>query len=231
MSADKVIVALDRATPEANLALVEQLAGRARWFKVGMRLFYAGGRAVIDAIRAADAKLFLDLKLHDIPATVGGAMGSLAPFEPELLTIHASGGAAMVAAAREAAPATTRLLAVTVLTSLGEQDVEALGWAGGTARTVERWARLAVDAGADGLVCSGHEAGRLRAALGGEPLLVTPGIRPAGAAAGDQQRVMTPARALGAGSSLLVIGRPIHAAPDPVAAFDAIADECAAGAS
>lgn len=227
MSADAVIVALDRATPEANLELVRALAGRARWFKVGMRLFYAGGDAVIAAIRETGAQLFLDLKLHDIPATVAGAMQSLAPIAPELLTIHASGGEAMVRAAREAAPASTKLLAVTVLTSLADDDAASLGWKDGTAATVSRWARLAVDAGAHGLVCSGHEAGALRVELGPEPLLVTPGIRPAGAAVGDQQRVMTPSRALDAGASLLVIGRPIHAAQDPVAAFDAIVEECA----
>lgn len=221
-----ICVALDRASTEENLALIATLGQRVGWYKVGMRQFYAGGDTVIAAVRAAGARLFLDLKLHDIPATVGGAMASLAPYAPELMTVHASGGREMIAAAVAAAGSQTRILAVTVLTSLSEADASALGWQGSPADVVARWARLATDAGAHGLVCSGHEAARLRAGLGTTPWLVTPGIRPPGGEAGDQKRVMTPQAALAAGANLLVVGRPIHGASDPVAAFEALAAAC-----
>lgn len=222
VSAEHIIVALDRATPAENLGLIDALDGRAVWFKVGMRLFYAGGDRVIDAVRASGAKLFLDLKLHDIPATVRGAAESLSRYEAELLTVHASGGAAMVEAACEGVGRQTRVLAVTALTSLDDVAVGAIGWAGTAGAVTDRLASLALAAGAHGLVCSGHEASHLRASFGPSALLVTPGIRPEGAAAGDQKRVMTPEAAVEAGSNYLVIGRPIHGAADPAVAFDGI---------
>lgn len=229
VGAERVCVALDRASADENIAVVRALAGRAAWFKVGLRQYYAEGAAeVLAAIRDAGAKLFLDLKLHDIPKTVGDAAGSLRPVAPDLLTVHASGGSDMVRAAVDAlAPVGAGILAVTVLTSLDGADLSGM-WGisdPDVPAIVERLGRTAVHGGAAGLVCSALEAAPLRAALGEGPLLVTPGIRPAGAAVGDQKRVMTPARAIDAGASLLVVGRPIHGATDPAAAFDAIVAE------
>lgn len=223
---ERVIVALDRASAAENIALVHSLKGSARWFKVGMRQFYAGADAVFDAIRAADAKLFLDLKLHDIPETVAGAAASLAPIAPELLTIHASGGPAMVRAAvetlAERSPQ-TKVLSVTILTSMGPEDIEVFG-ASEVAPLVRGLATRAVGAGSHGVVASAQEAAMLRPLLG-DALIVTPGIRPAGSAVGDQKRVMGPRAAIADGADLLVIGRPIHGAADPRAAFDAILEE------
>lgn len=221
---DRVIVALDRPDPAENLALVEKLRGHAKWFKVGMREYYGAGDRLLRRLDEIGASVFLDLKLHDIPETVRGAAAALAPLRPALATVHASGGSAMIRAAVEGFGDSTKVLAVTVLTSLDVADAESLGWQGGISATAERWARIAIEAGAAGLVCSGHEAKALRARHR-DALLVTPGVRPAGAAVGDQSRVMTPGAAIAAGSSYLVVGRPIHGASDPVAAFEAIAAE------
>jgi orotidine-5'-phosphate decarboxylase len=180
----------------------------------------------------APLPVFVDLKLHDIPNTVAGAVRALLPLAPRLLTVHAAGGAAMVAAARRAAEnaGTTRplLLAVTVLTSLDADALRASGVTGGLLGQVSRLARQALEAGADGLVCSAHEVTMLRAAFGDGPLLVVPGVRPAGATADDQVRRMTPRAAAAAGADWLVVGRPITGAPDPAAAAAAIAAEIAA---
>lgn len=228
VGAERVAIALDRETIEENLNLVESLGEEARWFKVGMRLFYTeGSDAVLGAIRKAGAKLFLDLKLHDIPKTVGDATASLARFGPDLLTVHASGGRAMVSAAASAAARfDCRVLAVTILTSMDSEDLQPFATTSAVGEIAERLAVASMEAGAAGLVCSGHEASRLREACP-DAFLVTPGIRPAGAAAGDQKRVMTPERAVAAGASLLVVGRPVHSAEDPVAAFRQI---CASNA-
>lgn len=224
---ERIIVALDRASDDENIALIRQLQGRACWFKVGMRQYYAGADRVFDAIRAANAKLFLDLKVHDIPETVAGAVASLSPIAPDFLTIHASGGAAMVRAAVETlaqhAPA-TRLLAVTILTSMDEDDVAVLSGNREIGPLVQRLAVRAVQAGAHGVVASAQESALLRPVLG-DALIVTPGIRPAGASLDDQKRVMGPRAAIAAGSDYLVIGRPIHAASDPLAAFESIVGE------
>lgn len=224
---ERIIIALDRGSDDENIAIIQQLKGRARWFKVGMRQYYAGAGRVLDAIRAADAKLFLDLKVHDIPETVAGAVASLSPIAPDLLTIHASGGAAMVRAAvdtlAERSPA-TRVLAVTILTSMGADDVEVLSGDRDVASLVQRLAVRAVASGAHGVVASPQESAMLRPVLG-DALIVTPGIRPAGASLDDQQRVMGPRAAVDAGSDYLVIGRPIHGASDPLAAFEAIVGE------
>jgi orotidine-5'-phosphate decarboxylase len=175
--------------------------------------------------------LFLDLKLHDIPNTVAAAVRALAPVRPSMLTIHAAGGAAMIAAARAAVedsfPADDRpiLLAVTVLTSLDAEALHATGIAGGPRQQVMRLGRMAMQAGAHGLVCSPHEISALRDSLGDEPCLVVPGVRPAGAEPGDQKRVMTPAEARTAGADWIVVGRPITRATDPAAAAAAIAAE------
>jgi orotidine-5'-phosphate decarboxylase len=223
--AECVIVALDAASTEANLSVVTRLSGHARWFKLGMRQFYADGQTVIRAIRQAEAQLFLDLKLHDIPHTVATAIESLGPIHPELLTIHAAGGPAMIEEARAAVDRlglSTRILAVTVLTSLSEQDLSALGMVGSTGDIAVRWGRMAVDAGAHGVVSSGHEASRMRQSIGSEPLIVTPGIRLPGDAAGDQQRIMTPGEATMAGASHIVVGRPVIGAAAPLDALGRI---------
>jgi orotidine-5'-phosphate decarboxylase len=177
-------------------------------------------------VRAAAAlgrPVFLDLKLHDIPATVEGAARSAAASGASLLTVHAAGGAEMVRAAVKGAGGRLRVLAVTVLTSLDADALDAVGLAGPPEAAVVRLARLAVGAGAGGLVCSPHEVGAVRAAVGAGPLLVVPGVRPEGAARGDQARVATPEAAVAAGADVIVVGRPLRDAPDPVAAARAIA--------
>ena len=192
--------------------------------KVGLEVFCRDGAAAVQAARAAapEAGLFLDVKLHDIPATVGGAAAALAHLEPAILTVHAAGGAAMIAAAAAALP-NTAIAAVTVLTSLGETDLEQIGLRGPASDAVRRLAALAVGAGAKALVCSPMEVALVRAEVGQGVLLITPGVRPAGADAGDQVRVATAEQALADGADLLVIGRPITAAADPRAAARAIA--------
>ena len=196
-------------------------------FKLGLEYFLANGA---EGVRALGARpVFLDLKLHDIPNTVAGAVRAVLGLQPRMLTLHASGGAAMVTAARRAAeqagPDRPLLLAVTVLTSLDAAALAAAGVADSPRDQVLRLARLAMDAGADGLVCSAHEVPALRAALDGPAVLVVPGIRPAGFPDGDQARTMTPRQAADAGADWLVVGRPITAAPDPAAAAAAIAAE------
>jgi orotidine-5'-phosphate decarboxylase len=220
---NRICAALDVPDPGAAEKLASKLAGHVGLFKVGLELFVAHGRAAIDAVRKFGRPIFLDLKLHDIPQTVESAARGVAALGVEYLSVHASGGAEMVGAARRALPR-TRLLAVTALTSLGPEDLDAIGFA---RDAVSRLAKLAVAAGADGVVCSPQEVATLRAQLGPSPLLVVPGIRPAGAAVGDQRRIGTPADAVRAGASILVIGRPLRDAPDPAAAADAIAREIA----
>lgn len=224
---ERIIVALDKGSDQENVAIVQALQGRARWFKIGMRQYYAGADRVFDAVREANAKIFLDLKVHDIPATVAGAMESLAPLAPDLITIHAAGGGAMVRAAvdmlADRAPQ-TRVLAVTILTSMAPEDVHTLSPSEDAEAVVLRLARRAVEHGAHGIVASPLEAAALRKEIG-DALIVTPGVRPAGADLGDQQRVMTPRRAVDAGADYLVIGRPIHGAADPRGAFEKILEE------
>jgi orotidine-5'-phosphate decarboxylase len=228
MPANRLIAALDTADPARACAWAEALAPHVGMLKLGLEFFAANGPAGVRTIAAAAPALplFLDLKLHDIPATVAGAVRAVLPLAPRLLTLHAAGGAAMLAAARAAAEAAGAarplLLAVTVLTSLDDAALQATGIAGGAAAQVLRLARLALDAGADGLVCSPLEVALLRAALGPGPKLVVPGIRPAGTAAGDQARTLTPEQAVAAGADWIVVGRPITAAPDPAAAARAI---------
>jgi orotidine-5'-phosphate decarboxylase len=216
---NRICAALDVPDPGAAEKLAAKLAGHVGLFKVGLELFVAHGRVAVEAVRRFGLPIFLDLKLHDIPQTVENAARGVAALGVEYVTVHASGGAEMIRAARRALPR-TRLLAVTVLTSLGREELDAIGLA---RDAVPRLARLAVQAGADGLVCSPQEVATLRAALGPSPLLVVPGIRPKGGADGDQRRTGTPAEAVRAGASILVIGRPLRDAPDPAAAADAIA--------
>lgn len=220
-----LIAALDTADLAQARAWAATLAPHCAMMKLGLEFFTAHGPAGV-AEAAAGRPFFLDLKLHDIPNTVAGAVRPLLPLAPTLLTLHAAGGPAMIAAARAAvdqAGAATRLLAVTVLTSLDDATLAAIGVPDGAATQVLRLARLALAAGAHGLVCSPHEVALLRAALGPDPILVVPGIRPAGAATDDQARTMTAAAAAAAGATYIVVGRPITQAPDPAAAAAAIA--------
>nr|WP_232474942.1 orotidine-5'-phosphate decarboxylase [Roseomonas rubea] len=207
-------------------ALAAALAGRCGVLKVGLELFCAAGAPAVAAV-ARHAPVFLDVKLHDIPNTVAGALRSLLPLRPAMVTLHAGGGPAMVAAARDAAERAGAdrplLLAVTVLTSMDAAALAATGVADSPAAQVLRLARMAVTAGADGLVCSPQEAALLRSELGPGPALVVPGVRPAGSAAGDQARTATPAEAVAAGADWIVVGRPITGAADPAAAAASIA--------
>lgn len=194
-----------------------------------MELYYAAGNPLVEALRSRGFNIFLDLKLHDIPNTVAGAVRSATQAGVSLLTLHATGGPAMMAAAAEAAsvPNAPRLLAVTVLTSMDAKELAAVGVPSAPAEQVLRLARLAKQAGIDGMVCSAEEVSALRDELGPEALLVVPGIRPAGSEVGDQKRVATPGSAIRAGASMLVVGRPITRAGDPAEAASAILREIA----
>ena len=228
-AADRIIVALDGMTPEAALSFAVTVP-ELRWVKVGLELFVAGGPQVVQQLRDQGKRVFLDLKFHDIPATMAGACRTAARLGAELITLHACAGAEALRAAQEAAadsaaaaglPAPT-LLAVTVLTSWDPARFAAeLAIDEPVASYVPRLAALAASAGIGGCVCSPLEVAALRAAHPEPFALVTPGIRPVGAARGDQQRVMTPAESIRAGSSHLVIGRPITGAADPAEAFAA----------
>ncbi len=231
-SDDPIIVALDLPRTEA-VALATALRGRVRWLKVGMTLFYAEGPRIVSELTDQGFEVFLDLKLNDIPHQVGGAAAAIARLGVGMFTVHASGGLTMMRAAVEAsrraaeeaghpAPA---VLAVTVLTSTGESGLNEVGIPASPAEQVARLARLACEAGVDGLVCSPNEAAAIRTIVGEDRLVVTPGVRPSWAETGDQARIATPRAALEAGASHLVIGRPITAAADPTVAVDRILSE------
>jgi orotidine-5'-phosphate decarboxylase len=226
---DRLAVALDFPDARHALALVDSLGDTCRWFKVGMELYYAVGNSFVQNLRDRGFNVFLDLKLHDIPNTVAGAVRSATQAGASLLTVHASGGPAMLAAAAEAAaaPGSPRLLAVTVLTSMDTHELASVGVAASPAEQVLRLAKLAKAAGIDGMVCSAEEVNLLRTELGAQTMLVVPGIRPAGAATEDQKRVATPATAIIQGASMLVVGRPIARASDPAAAAQAILQQIA----
>ncbi len=227
-----IIAALDVPTTERALELAGQLAGAVGAFKVGKELFTAAGPDIVRRLRTTGAAVFLDLKFHDIPNTVAAAVRAAVRLDVQMLTIHASGGRAMMQAAEEAArdeaarkgAAPPLVLGVTVLTSLDDAALAEVGIAATSAQQVARLARLAVEAGLRGLVCSPLEIGLLRNVLRPTVQLVTPGIRPASADRGDQKRTLTPAEAIAAGANWLVIGRPIIAAPDPAAAARAIVE-------
>lgn len=226
----RLIVALDVPNAAAASVLLDRLDDTCAWFKVGLELFVAAGPAVLEPILRRGYKVFLDLKLHDIPNTVAGAVRSAASLGVGMLTLHAAGGPAMLAAAREAlagVPDALELLAVTVLTSMDAAQVAAIGVQRSPAEQVELLARMGLDAGIRGFVCSPQEAAKLRSIAGPEGVLVIPGIRPAGSSANDQKRIATPADALRAGASYLVVGRPITQAPNPADAAEAILAEMA----
>jgi orotidine-5'-phosphate decarboxylase len=223
---DRLVVALDVPSAEEALLLVDRLAGRAGMFKVGSQLYTAAGPDLVRGLVARGEKVFLDLKYHDIPNTVAAAVSAACRLGVSLLDVHALGGKAMMEAAVGAMPAMgTRLLAITVLTSHDAAGLDELGVAGEVTDTVRRLALLAHAAEVDGVVASPQEVPIVRDACGKDFLIVTPGIRPAGARTGDQARSATPAAALKAGADLLVVGRPIIEAPDPAAAARAILRE------
>jgi orotidine-5'-phosphate decarboxylase len=226
---ERLIVALDVPNVDQARRLVDTLAGAVGMFKVGSELFTAAGPDFVRELVARGEHVFLDLKFHDIPNTVAGAVASAGQLGVSLIDVHGLGGRAMMAAAAGALPAMgCRLLAITVLTSHDEASLGELGLPGTLAQSVERLARLAKDAGADGVVASPQEVELVREACGEGFLIVTPGIRPAGAARGDQARLATPREARRAGADYLVVGRPITQAADPRSAADAILAEMGA---
>jgi orotidine-5'-phosphate decarboxylase len=222
------ILALDLPDRDAALDCLDELGDSLRWVKIGLQLFTRYGPEFVEQVAARGYRIFLDLKLHDIPNTVAKAVESVASLPVELLTLHASGGSEMLrwaVAARNDKSPEMRLLAVTVLTSMDAAGLAELGLQVSPAEQVERLAKLSLAAGVDGLVCSPLELTTLRGVLGRAPLLVTPGIRPAGAASNEQKRIMTPADAIAAGTSYMVIGRPVLAAKDRRAAALALNEE------
>lgn len=230
-TASPLIIALDYASLDAALCMADRLDPSRCRLKVGKELFTRSGPDILEALHGRGFEVFLDLKFHDIPNTVAGAVQAAAEQGAWMVNVHAGGGRRMMTAARERLDRhglTTHLIAVTVLTSMEEADLAEVGVSGTPAEQVERLAVLARDSGMDGVVCSAQETRRLQALCGEDFLKVTPGIRPSFAAAGDQRRVMGPGEALRAGSTHLVVGRPVTQAEDPMAALAAIEAELAA---
>ena len=227
--APQLIVALDLSSADHILDVVDCLPSEIKYFKIGLELFISDGLAALDCLRQRRKEVFLDLKLHDIPRTVARSVSAAAHHGVALLTVHAGGGHAMLSAAVDAARSCAgtppRLVAVTTLTSLDASDLKDLGVARSLTEHTAALGEMAIAAGIDGLVCSPLEAARFRSALGSSPLLVTPGIRPAGAKWEDQKRAATPEFAVQAGANFLVVGRPILDAPDPAAAAQAVLRE------
>ena len=224
-NADKIIVALDVATKKEALAVVEQLREQISFFKIGLQLYTAEGPGIVRDVLATGAKVFLDLKLHDIPNTVERAVGSAGQLGVHMLTIHLCGGEEMIRAAVAARKTNLSILGVTALTSADQQTLRQVGISDEIHDHVLRLAKLGVEARIDGLVASAHEVKMLRAEFGTKTKLVVPGIRPSWSEAGDQERVMTPREALGSGADFLVIGRPIIAHSSPREAVGKILDE------
>lgn len=222
---DRVILALDFASKAKALDLVSSLSGKVSTYKIGLQLYTAEGPDIVKKVAATGAKIFLDLKLHDIPNTVAKAVTAAGELGVQMLTIHLSGGRAMLAAAVEAKPPNLLLLGVTVLTSATRDTLREIGINGEIEDQVLRLAELAQKTGIDGLITSPHEVATLRARFGPELKLITPGVRPNWAAPDDQKRFTTPNDALRKGADYLVIGRPITAAPDPGAAFERVLTE------
>jgi orotidine-5'-phosphate decarboxylase len=227
VSGERLCIALDFPTSAQVLASARRLAGRVGWFKLGLEAFVAEGPSLISQVAATGAKVFLDLKFHDIPATVAGAVAAAARSGAAMVNVHAAGGRAMLEAAREAADRAKleRLIAVTLLTSIDTKALADLPMAGHPEGIARRLARLAKECGLDGVVCSASDLPGIRDACGPGFFTVVPGIRPAGTQLHDQKRVATPQAALSAGADLLVVGRPVTAAPDPDAALTQILAE------
>ncbi|NOY85915.1 MAG: orotidine-5'-phosphate decarboxylase [Deltaproteobacteria bacterium] len=222
-----LIVALDMDDQDEACVLAEEVGEKVAALKVGAQLFSVAGPDIVRRIQGAGARVFLDLKFHDIPNTVRKAVEAVVPLGISFFTVHASGGRDMISAAKDAA-GDSKVLAVTILTSLGKGDMSEIGFGGDIEEQVVRLAKLARAAGADGIVCSPLEVSRLRDELDGGCILVTPGVRPAGSAGDDQTRIATPARAVRAGADYLVVGRPVVKAFDRVQAVEMILDEMGA---
>jgi orotidine-5'-phosphate decarboxylase len=220
---DRLIVALDLSSVEAALAMVERLGNAVSFYKIGYQLGFAGGLALTERLTGAGKRVFVDLKLHDIPNTMAQGVKSVARLGATFLTVHAY--PQTMQAAVEAREGGLRILAVTVLTSYNDADLKAAGYGATVENLVATRAAQARDIGVDGLVCSPEEAAKVRGIVGTRLALVTPGIRPAGAEAGDQKRIATPSAAIAAGADYLVVGRPVIAAADPRAAAEAIVEE------
>ena len=230
LARQRLIVALDVPDSRAAMRLIAELEGICNWFKVGLELFVAGGPGVVEPLVGRGHNVFLDLKLHDIPNTVAGAVKSAAGLGVRMLTVHAGGGPAMLAAAKSALAGVAHppeLLAVTVLTSMDSGQLHSVGVDRAPAPHVELLTKMGEEAGIRGFVCSPQEVAAVRAITGPEGILVVPGIRPSGAAIGDQKRIAGPAEALRLGASYLVVGRPITQAPNPGEAAAAILEEMA----
>ena len=233
MADDRLIVALDVPTRTSAEQLVARLGDSVSYYKVGMELFYALGGGIVTWLKEREKKVFLDLKLHDIPNTVGNGLCSLLRLRPDILNVHTAGGLRMMKTASEALHSAAeaegipcpKLIGVTVLTSMDADDWAGLGHTGTIADAVLRRARLAQEAGLDGVVASPAETAEIRRVCGEDFLIVTPGIRPAGVSNDDQRRVMTPAGAIRAGASQLVVGRAIYAAADPRTAAEEVLKE------
>jgi orotidine-5'-phosphate decarboxylase len=217
-----IFVAIDTPDVHRAAAIARDVRGHAGGVKLGLEFFCANGHEGVRHIAEGDLPIFLDLKLHDIPNTVGKAVEALARLEPAILTVHAAGGREMMAAAKAAAPPETKVVGVTVLTSLDKTDLLAVGVQGTPAEQVKRLADLARESGLDGIVCSGAEVAAARATWS-DGFFVVPGVRPPGGDAADQKRVVSPRQALDDGASVLVIGRPITGSPDPERAIAEIA--------
>jgi orotidine-5'-phosphate decarboxylase len=228
-ASDRLCIALDFPTRDEVVSMARWLAGRVGWMKVGLEAFVAEGPGLVAEVAKTGAKVFLDLKLHDIPATVAGAVAAAARSGAQMVNVHASGGRAMLEAAREAADRARleRLIAVTLLTSIDTRALADLPMAGHPEGIARRLALLAKECRLDGVVCAATDVRGIREACGPDFLTVVPGIRPAGAEIQDQKRVATPAAALRDGASLLVVGRPVTAAPDPESALETILAEMA----
>ncbi|CAN5795851.1 orotidine-5'-phosphate decarboxylase [soil metagenome] len=222
---NRLIAALDAPSRAEAESLVARLGGVPSWIKLGLELFCAEGPTIVSEHVERGHHVMLDLKLHDIPETVARATARVAQLGARLLTVHAGGGRAMLEAAVKSAGPSMRVLAVTVLTSLDDGDLAEIGAIGPVSDLVKKRAELAIAAGCAGVVASPHEVAVIRAFAPSSFLIVTPGVRPAGAAAGDQKRVMTPKQARLAGADLVVVGRPLRDAPDPAAAARAIVEE------
>ena len=224
MTEERLCIALDFATRDEVLAMARRLAGRVKWLKVGLEAFVAAGPAIVSEVAATGAKVFLDLKFHDIPATVAGAVAAAARSGAAMVNVHAAGGRAMLEAAREAADRARleRLVAVTLLTSIDARALADLPMAGHPEGIARRLAMLAKQCGLDGVVCSATDLEGIRDACGPDFFTVVPGIRPSGGDPADQMRVSTPDAALRLGADLLVIGRAVTAAADPEAALNRI---------
>jgi orotidine-5'-phosphate decarboxylase len=222
---ERLIVALDVPSAGEAQKLVSRIGDSAGVYKVGLQLFIAEGPGIVRDLVSSGRQVFLDLKLHDIPTTVALAVKSASELGVHMLTVHAGGGAAMLRAATEAAAGRVNILAVTVLTSLNDDDIQEIGVSGRVSDQVLRMAALAKSAGCQGIVTSPRESSMVRRALGEGFAIVTPGVRPAGAESNDQQRIATPAQAISNGASHIVVGRPITHAPDPAKAAAAIISE------